>query len=267
MKVSRLTFVLPAVVFAACGTADPAFDIFSTGKADASADQSVAGDANRTSVEGALGGRTGVISTSSRTAGTRAKEQAPIDYDVLEGGGSDTGQSGEEGVATNRGGSGDDDEVVDSGSSASASEKSECAAKLGVAVEALKIVSASQVVNLNNPRGAYLIKMVGNMSALTLNVGQSNNESAFPGVCLVQRGNQAFAEVRVEGKLGAFYLNARGNQPTVEMDIIAGASIGKIEANLGGNRPRLSVHDQSGAECKQLSVQSKGAAPEAECSH
>lgn len=279
MVMSRLT-VLVSVFAVACGSADPAFYMRHDKNGDSSSSDQYA--------VGVQTPESDINSSSDANASVRSPSGILSGPDGSDGGSQSEfeGEGSDEVISTNRGVALEDEqeakagvdregagregvseEAIDDNPIASESEKSTCAAKLGIDVKKLKIVSADSMVILDPSQLGVLIKMVGNQSSLTLHVGETGDAQSVKGVCLFQRGNQAYASVQVHGKLGSFYLNARGNQAITEMDIGDSATVAKIQADLGGNRPRFSVNDRSDSACKQLSVQQSGSDSEAECTH
>lgn len=79
-------------------------------------------------------------------------------------------------------------------------------------------------------------KITGDNSTVMFYLGQDLEIDA---ACLMLTGNQANAQIIVDGKVNKLIIVGRGNQPIIEMLINEGANIGSIVTDFRGNEPKF----------------------------
>lgn len=144
------------------------------------------------------------------------------------------------------------------GDSSNSADVAQCAAKLGVPAQQVRIISGNESFSVSPSQqvSALIVRMGGNLPSARIRIEAGDAASVegpkptFAGVCVVMRGHEGKAQIDLSGvSLTRLVVDAAGDQNALELRIGQSAAVRNLEAKLTGHASKVSVKDSSNSAC------------------
>lgn len=120
-------------------------------------------------------------------------------------------------------------------------DKGQCAKAVGA--ERVKI-SGSQHEETLTAGDAYSLKVTGNQNKVDLEMKGSETDGAISGICLDLAGNQNQVSLKIAVAVETIYIRARGNQPSVNIQVDKDGSVATIKVDKAGHAPEIKIEGE-----------------------